>query len=88
MFRPSCLSWYRSPRHQRVCLLLSGSANHSPSHLLLSLCRGHSSCSLESHCDGLGACYDLGMKQRLIVEDLVSVVDLVVERSWVIETLT
>lgn len=85
MFRPSCPSWYRSPRHQRLCLHLSGSANHSPSHLLLSLCRGH---SLESYCDGLGACYDLGMKQRLIVEDSVSVLDLVIEKSRVTKTLT
>lgn len=93
MFRPLCLSIDSCPGPealgiQRCYLHLSGSASHSLSHLLLSLCMGHLSCSLESHSDGLGVCYDLETKQRLIVEGLVPMVDLIAERSWVTGTLT
>lgn len=88
VFRPLCLSIdscpdTEDPGIQRHYLHLSGSASHSLSHFLLSLCGGHLFCSLESHCDGLGACYNLEMQQRLTVEGLVPIIDLVVERSWV-----
>ena len=76
---------------QRCQLHLSGSASHRLPHPTSSLCRGHlpwPTSALWGHIVMIWGCRDLEMKQRLIVEGLVPMVDLVVGRSWVTGTLT